>query len=150
MSARPQTPWFVNAFRADYLDLYAHRDEASAAREAKCALSLMRHDPQAGFLLQDLLNRTSHDSLLPAWARVLDRAGHVRKLARTVLADGRVTPDEVRALVDEAENDFFVISGSERRALQHMLDEHGDRFDPSAREALAAFLVWKQDDGADR
>lgn len=107
-------------------------------------------DPQAGFLLQDLLNRTSHDPIIPSWARVLDRAGHVRKLADEVLADGRVTADDVRALVDEAENDFFVISPSERRALQHMLEDHGDRFDPAARDALAAFLVWKKGDGADR
>ncbi len=104
-------------------------------------------DPQAGFLLQDLLNRTSHDPLLPEWAQCLDRAGHVRKLAHKVLADGVVTPDEVRALVDEAENDFFVISPSEHRALERMLEKHGDQFETPAREALAAFLVWKRDEG---
>lgn len=32
----------MDAFRADYLDVYAHRDEGAAAREAKGALSLLR------------------------------------------------------------------------------------------------------------
>jgi SAM-dependent methyltransferase len=36
-------PWYVDAFTADYLDVYAHRDAPSAAREAKGALSLMGH-----------------------------------------------------------------------------------------------------------
>ena len=45
------SPWFVDAFRAEYLDVYAHRDEASAAREAKAALGLLRFDPSAGLLL---------------------------------------------------------------------------------------------------
>ena len=51
MSPSVQTPWFVEAFRADYLEVYSHRDEASAAREAKAALSLLRHDASAGILL---------------------------------------------------------------------------------------------------
>lgn len=45
------TPWYVDAFRADYLDVYSHRDEAAAAREAKAALSLLRFDPTRGRLL---------------------------------------------------------------------------------------------------
>ncbi len=44
-------PWFVEAFRAEYLDVYAHRDEASAAREAKATLSMLRFDPARGRLL---------------------------------------------------------------------------------------------------
>ena len=28
-----ETPWFEAAFRADYLAVYAHRDQASAAGE---------------------------------------------------------------------------------------------------------------------
>ena len=47
----PGHPWYVDAFTADYLDVYAHRDEASAAREAQSALSLMRHDPAKGLIL---------------------------------------------------------------------------------------------------
>ena len=48
-----RSPWFVDAFRAEYLDVYSHRDEASAAREAKAALGLLRFDPAAG-LRRDL------------------------------------------------------------------------------------------------
>ncbi len=51
MSPSMQTPWFVEAFRAEYLEVYSHRDESSAAREAKSALSLLRHNPTSGLLL---------------------------------------------------------------------------------------------------
>lgn len=40
----PRSPWFVEAFRSDYLDVYAHRDEPSAAREVRGALGLLKHD----------------------------------------------------------------------------------------------------------
>jgi SAM-dependent methyltransferase len=48
---RGRSPWFVDAFRAEYLDVYAHRDAAAAAREAKAALGLLRFDPASGLLL---------------------------------------------------------------------------------------------------
>jgi SAM-dependent methyltransferase len=44
-------PWYVEAFRADYLEVNKHRDEAAAAREVRGALSLLRHDRQRGRLL---------------------------------------------------------------------------------------------------
>ncbi len=50
-SSKSPTPWYVDAFRADYLDVYSHRDETSAAREARATLSLMRFDPRRGRLL---------------------------------------------------------------------------------------------------
>lgn len=50
-SPTSDVPWYVDAFRADYLDVYSHRDEAAAAREAKAALSLLRFDPARGRLL---------------------------------------------------------------------------------------------------
>jgi len=48
----PRQPWFIDAFTNDYLEVYSHRDEASAAREAKAALSLLRHDPRRGLMLE--------------------------------------------------------------------------------------------------
>jgi SAM-dependent methyltransferase len=45
------TPWFVDAFTNSYLEVYAHRDETSARREAAGALSLLRHDGGQGPLL---------------------------------------------------------------------------------------------------
>ena len=44
-------PWFVEAFTATYLEVYSHRDEASARTEAKGALNLLRHDGGKGRLL---------------------------------------------------------------------------------------------------
>jgi SAM-dependent methyltransferase len=44
-------PWFVDAFQADYLDVYAHRDDTAAAREVRGALSLLRHDHARSRLL---------------------------------------------------------------------------------------------------
>ncbi|MHC4845721.1 MAG: class I SAM-dependent methyltransferase [Planctomycetota bacterium] len=44
-------PWFVEAFTAEYLEVYSHRDEASARTEAKGALNLLRHDGGKGRLL---------------------------------------------------------------------------------------------------
>jgi SAM-dependent methyltransferase len=44
-------PWFVDAFTAEYLEVYAHRDEASARTEAKGVLNLLRHDNDKGRLL---------------------------------------------------------------------------------------------------
>jgi len=44
-------PWYVDAFTADYLDVYAHRDGAAAAREAKGALSLLRFSRERERLL---------------------------------------------------------------------------------------------------
>ncbi len=44
-------PWFVDAFTSAYLDVYSHRDESSARREAKGALNLLRHDGSRGLLL---------------------------------------------------------------------------------------------------
>ncbi|GJM21001.1 MAG: methyltransferase [Planctomycetota bacterium] len=40
----PRTPWFIDAFTADYLEVYAHRDEAAAAREVRGALGLLEHE----------------------------------------------------------------------------------------------------------
>jgi SAM-dependent methyltransferase len=44
-------PWFVEAFTAEYLEVYSHRDEASARTEAKGALNLLRHDGGKGRML---------------------------------------------------------------------------------------------------
>jgi SAM-dependent methyltransferase len=44
-------PWFVDAFTSAYLEVYAHRDDDSARREAKCALNLMRFGAGRGRLL---------------------------------------------------------------------------------------------------
>ena len=43
-------PWFVEAFTSEYLEVYSHRDEASARTEAKGALNLLRHDGGKGRL----------------------------------------------------------------------------------------------------
>lgn len=44
-------PWYVEAFTDAYLDVYSHRDEASAAREARGTLNLLRFDGGQGRLL---------------------------------------------------------------------------------------------------
>jgi SAM-dependent methyltransferase len=44
-------PWYVDAFTEAYLDVYANRDEASAAREARGVLNLLRFDGGQGRLL---------------------------------------------------------------------------------------------------
>src|SRR5262245_46593945 len=51
MASMTAAPWYVEAFRADYLEVYKHRDEAAAAREVRGALSLLRHDRPRGRLL---------------------------------------------------------------------------------------------------
>jgi len=45
------SPWYVDAFTSAYLEVYAHRDETSAAREARGTLNLLRHDGSKGRLL---------------------------------------------------------------------------------------------------
>lgn len=44
-------PWFVEAFTSAYLDVYAHRDETSARREARGAVNLLRFHGGKGRLL---------------------------------------------------------------------------------------------------
>ncbi len=44
-------PWYVEAFTDAYLDVYSHRDESSAAREARGTLNLLRFDGGQGRLL---------------------------------------------------------------------------------------------------
>jgi len=44
-------PWFVEAFTSSYLDVYAHRDESSARREARGAINLLRFHAGQGRLL---------------------------------------------------------------------------------------------------
>lgn len=50
-------PWYVEAFSEAYLDVYPHRDERSAAREARGTLNLLRHEGTQGRLL-DLASGT--------------------------------------------------------------------------------------------
>lgn len=54
--------WFIDAFTADYLEVYAHRDEAAASREARGALGLLRHD-RAKHRLLDLAAGAGRHSL---------------------------------------------------------------------------------------
>ncbi len=58
----PESPWYVEAFRADYLDVYKHRDDAAATREVRGALSLLRHDREQGRLL-DLASGAGRHSI---------------------------------------------------------------------------------------
>ena len=44
-------PWYVEAFTEAYLDVYPHRDESSAAREARGTLNLLRYEASQGRLL---------------------------------------------------------------------------------------------------
>lgn len=50
MTARPVSDWWTQAFRRSYLDVYAHRDDASAQREAKFVASLLGVAPGARLL----------------------------------------------------------------------------------------------------
>lgn len=100
MSTMSDPPWYVEAFRADYLDVYKHRDEAAAAREVRGALSLLRHDRKTGRLL-DLAAGSGRHSLAYKAERChvtcldlsedLTEACAARGL-RTVRADMRTIP----------------------------------------------------------
>jgi SAM-dependent methyltransferase len=47
----PSSPWFVEAFTSSYLEVYAHRDESAARREAKGVVNLLRYGSSQGRLL---------------------------------------------------------------------------------------------------
>ena len=93
-------PWYVEAFRADYLDVYAHRDEAAAAREVRGALSLLRHDRAAGRLLDLAAGAGRHAQAFAAercHVTCLDLSADLTKACaarglRTVRADMRGLP----------------------------------------------------------
>lgn len=94
------SPWYVDAFTADYLDVYPHRDDGAAEREARGALSLIRHDRGAGRLLdlcagagrhsQAFAAEGCHVTCLDLSADLVQRC-HARGL-RTVRADMRRLP----------------------------------------------------------
>ena len=100
MSGMPDSPWFVEAFRADYLDVYKHRSDEAAVREVRGALSLLRHDRERGRLL-DLAAGSGRHSMAFAAERChvtcldlsddLTVACAARGL-RTVRADMRAIP----------------------------------------------------------
>lgn len=62
------TAWYIDAFTADYLDVYPHRDDASAEVEARAALGMLRFDPVRGRLL-DLASGTGRHALALAQQR---------------------------------------------------------------------------------
>jgi hypothetical protein len=71
--------------------------------------------------------------------RVDDWGNGLKKLADTALADGTVTPDEAKALVDEA-SDYGQMSSDEKQFLTSMLTGSPAKFDPVARQALSELL----------
>ncbi len=94
------SPWYVEAFRADYLDVYRHRDDAAAAREARGALSLLRHDRARARLLDVAAGTGRHSAAFRAerchvtcldLSEDLTRECAARGL-RTVRADMRAVP----------------------------------------------------------
>jgi SAM-dependent methyltransferase len=93
-------PWFVEAFRADYLDVYAHRDEAAASREVRGALSLLRHDRERGHLLDLAAGAGRHSQAFQAErcnVTCLDLSADLvnacaERGLRTVRADMRAIP----------------------------------------------------------
>ncbi len=100
MTAMSNPPWYVEAFRADYLHVYKHRDSAAASREVKGALSLLKHDREAGRLL-DLASGSGRHSLAYKAERChvtsLDLSQDLTALSverglRTVRADMRAMP----------------------------------------------------------
>ncbi|GIW70839.1 MAG: hypothetical protein KatS3mg102_0381 [Planctomycetota bacterium] len=99
-------------------------------------------DPEA---VAELLSglRNIHDASqpwMPRWlVRWLDGDSNVASLARSVLADNRVTAEEVRRLVSSA-YDYGAMQPGEKRILTTLLNEHAAKFEPVAREALAQFL----------
>ncbi len=56
------TPWYVDAFTADYLEVYPHRDERGAAREIKAVLGYLSFDRDKQRLL-DLASGAGRHSL---------------------------------------------------------------------------------------
>lgn len=96
----PRTPWFIDAFTADYLEVYAHRDEAAAAREIRGALGLLEHERGKHRLL-DLCAGAGRHSLAMAAQGVdvtcLDLSADLTERCaalglRTVRADMRALP----------------------------------------------------------
>jgi len=60
--------WYIDAFTADYLDVYPHRDDASAEHEAHAVLGFLRLDPTRGRVL-DLAAGTGRHALALARLR---------------------------------------------------------------------------------
>jgi SAM-dependent methyltransferase len=96
----PQAPWYVDAFTSAYLDVYAHRDESSARREARGVLNLLRWRPERGRLL-DLAAGTGRHALafraLGVPVTCLDLSRDLTQRCRasgltTVCADMRALP----------------------------------------------------------
>lgn len=96
----PPTPWFVDAFSADYLEVYAHRDEETAAREIRGALSLMRHERGTHRLLDLAAGAGRHSLAMKAercHVTCLDLSADLTERCaalglRTVRADMRALP----------------------------------------------------------
>src|SRR5262245_64752622 len=73
-------PWYVEAFSEAYLDVYPHRDERSAAREARGTLNLLRHEGTRGRLL-DLASGTGrHARALKLLRRALTPVTHAARI----------------------------------------------------------------------
>jgi hypothetical protein len=75
----------------------------------------------------------------PRWLSFLDADSSTKKLAEKLLADGRFTADDAKALVKDAK-DYGKITDSEKRIFANLLRDHADKIEPAAREALSKFF----------
>jgi len=67
----------------------------------------------------------------------------IQDLRARFLADNKIDHKEVSSLIKEAEDGFLFIkhvSTSEKQELTQLLEQHADKFEPGAKEKLAAFL----------
>jgi SAM-dependent methyltransferase len=93
-------PWFVEAFTSAYLDVYAHRDETSARREARGAVNLLRFHAGKGRLLDVAAGAGRHGAgfrLLGIAVTCIDLSHDLTRLAcarglSTVRGDMRALP----------------------------------------------------------
>lgn len=96
----PDAPWWDRAFGAEYLGVYAHRDDASAAREAAFAAEALGIDPGARVL--DLgCGAGRHLRALEARgvrAAGMDRSAALLAEARRRGAASRLVRGDLRAL----------------------------------------------------
>ncbi len=75
----------------------------------------------------------------PSLLSFLDAGSDVRKLGEKLARDGTLDAADVKALVTEAK-DFGRLNKAEKDALAGILRQHGAKFAPEAREALARFV----------
>ncbi len=75
----------------------------------------------------------------PGWLAFLDADSSTRKLAETLLRDGKFDGEDAKKLVRDAK-DYQKITSSEKQVFAGLLRDHAAKITPEARDALAKFF----------